>query len=79
MAENYYIPVGKECMSSFILYFLSSIKLNFKQMFYAFRVVVYNFKHVVDVMCGFLDMINTGVVGCIALNFCRQCFTVGGI
>lgn len=27
----------------------------------------------------FLGMINAGVVGCIALNFCRQHFTVGGI
>lgn len=63
-------------MGSFVLYFLSSIKLNFKQMFYAFRVVLYNFKHVVDVMCGFLGMINTGVMGCVAINICRQYFTV---
>lgn len=40
-------------MGNFILYFLFSIKLNFKQMFYAFIVVLYNFRHVVDVMCGF--------------------------
>lgn len=66
-------------MGSLILYFLSSIKLNFKQMFYAFRVELYNFRHVVDVMHGFLSMINAGVVGCVALNFGRQYFTAGGI
>lgn len=66
-------------MGSFFLYFISSIKLNFKQMFYDFRVVPCNFRHVVDVMCGFLGMINTGVVGCVTLNFCRQYFTVGDI
>ena len=66
-------------MRSFVLYFLSLIKLNFKQMFCAFRVILYNFNHAVDAVWGFLGMINTGVVGCVALNICWRCFTVGGI
>lgn len=35
-------------MGSFVLYFLSLIKLIFKLMFFAFRVLLYNFNHAVD-------------------------------
>lgn len=66
-------------MGSFVLYFLSLIKLNFEQMFYAFRVIVYNFNRVVDAVWGLLGMINTGVIGCVAVSICWQCFTVGGV
>lgn len=66
-------------MVSFVLYFLALVRLNFKQMFYAFRVILYNFKRVVDAVCGFLGMINTGVIGYVAFNSCWQYFTVGGI
>lgn len=41
--------------------------------------ILYNFNRGVDAVWGFLGMINTGVVGCVALNICWHCFTVGGI